>query len=334
MFNKVCIVGAGAIGGLLGARFAATGRCTVSALARGETLAALREHGWRLQHGDAVMSLPMHAADDARELGVQDLVVIAVKGPAIAQVARSIGPLMGPDTAVLPAVNGVPWWFTSGVAALGDEPLASVDPGGAVAAALPAHRVIGCVVHAQATRTAPGCVTQGLGKGLIVGEAEGGDTARLHALHALLGEAGFDATLSADIRRDVWFKLWGNVTMNPVSALTGATADRILDDPLVRAFCSAAMQEAAAIGERIGCRIDQSPEDRHAVTRKLGAFKTSMLQDAEAGRPLELDAIVGAVHEIGARVGVATPCIDALLGLTRLFARGRGLDPGSPMAPG
>jgi 2-dehydropantoate 2-reductase len=146
-------------------------------------------------------------------------------------------------------------------------------------------------------------------------------------LRALLANAGFDVTLSPRIRNDVWYKLWGNLTMNPVSALTGATADRILGDPLVRAFCSAAMTEAATIGERIGCRIEQSPEDRHAVTRKLGAFKTSMLQDAEAGRAIELDAIVAAVREIGARVGVATPNIDALLGITRLFARVRRLYP-------
>lgn len=323
MFNRICIVGAGAIGGLIGARLAAAGSCEVSALARGETLAALREHGWRLRHGRGLIQTPVHATADARELGPQDLVVIAVKGPAMSQVAQAVVPLLGEGTVVLPAVNGVPWWFSARVAALGTEPLASVDPDGAIARTLPAHRVIGCVVHAQATRMAPGLVAEGLGKGLILGEAEGGETPRLRALLGLLGEAGFNATFSTDIRRDVWFKLWGNVTMNPVSALTGATADRILDDPLVRSFCSAAMQEAAAIGERIGCRIEQSPEDRHAVTRKLGAFKTSMLQDLEAGRALELDAIVGAVHEIGQRVGIATPCIGALLGLTRLMASRR-----------
>jgi len=327
MFNKICIVGAGAIGSLIGARLAATGRCEVSALARSDTLAALREHGWRLQHGDARFAAPARASDHAHELGPQDLVVIAVKGPAMAQVAQSIGPLLGRDTAVLPAVNGVPWWFAQGIAALGAEPLASVDPGGGIAAALPLHRMIGGVVHAQASRAADGLVTQGKGNTLIVGEPDGSDSPRLRALHALLGEAGFDVNATPDIRREIWFKLWGNLTMNPVSALTGATADRILDDPLVRGYCSAAMAEAAEIGARIGCRIEQSPEDRHAVTRKLGAFKTSMLQDVEAGRPLELDAIVGAVQEIGARVGVATPCIGALLGLTRLFARGRGLYP-------
>jgi 2-dehydropantoate 2-reductase len=166
-----------------------------------------------------------------------------------------------------------------------------------------------------------------MGRGLIVGECFGGETERVRQVVALLAEAGFEATLSADIRRDIWFKLWGNMTMNPVSALTGATADRVLADPLVRAFNSAAMAEAAAIGARIGCPIAQSPEERHAITAKLGAFKTSMLQDVEAGRPIELDALVGAVREIGQRLGQPTPNIDALLGLARLFGQVRGLYP-------
>jgi 2-dehydropantoate 2-reductase len=142
-----------------------------------------------------------------------------------------------------------------------------------------------------------------------------------------LAQAGFEAKASTDVRRDAWYKLWGNLTMNPVSALTGATGDRVLADPLVREFCSQAMREAAAIGACVGCPIDQSPEDRHAITSRLGAFRTSMLQDVEAGRAIELDAIVGAVREIGQRVGVATPAIDALLGLTRLMGQVRGLYP-------
>jgi 2-dehydropantoate 2-reductase len=164
-----------------------------------------------------------------------------------------------------------------------------------------------------------------MGAGLIVGEPAGGRSARVERLVAELARAGFDAKLSERIQQDIWYKLWGNMTMNPVSAITGATGDRILDDPLVRAFCSAAMAEAAAIGAKIGCGVTQSAEDRNAVTRKLGAFKTSMLQDVEAGRPIELDAIVAVVREIGQKVGVPTPNIDALLGLTRLFARVRGL---------
>jgi 2-dehydropantoate 2-reductase len=324
---KVCIVGAGAIGGFIGARLAAAGQAEVSALARGATLAALESQGWRLRQADALLCAPARASADAAALGPQDLVVIAVKAPAMAEVARAAGPLFGPATVALPAMNGVPWWFGQGIAALGPAPLASVDPAGAIAAAIPLERVIGCVVHASAATAEPGLVLHKMGDGLIIGEPAGAMSARLRSLGDLLSAAGFSVTLSPHIRRDIWYKLWGNLTINPVSALTGATADRILDDPLVRAFCSAAMREAAAIGARIGCAIAESPEERHAVTRALGAFKTSMLQDAERGRPLELDTIVAAVREIGARVGVATPSIDALLGLARLFAQTRGLYP-------
>jgi 2-dehydropantoate 2-reductase len=144
----------------------------------------------------------------------------------------------------------------------------------------------------------------------------------------LLCRAGFDATVSTDIRQDIWYKLWGNMTMNPVSAITGASVDRIMADPQVLAFCTAAMHEAAAVGARIGCAVAQSPQDRHAVTRKLGAFRTSMQNDVDAGRAIELDALVTVVCEIAARLQIATPNIDALLGLTRLFARVRGLYPG------
>lgn len=325
---KACIVGAGAIGGFIGTRLAASGRLDVSAFARGATLEALQAHGWRLRQGDALVRGPVAAASsDAHDLGVQDLVVVAVKGPALAAVAANIAPLIGPETIVLPAMNGVPWWFSQGNAALGDAPLDSVDPGGRIAAAIGIGHVVGCVVHASTAVVEPGLVQHKMGQGLIIGEPGGGASARVRDLGGLLAGAGFDVTVSNDIRYDVWYKLWGNMTMNPVSALTGATADRLLDDPLVLEFCSAAMREAAAIGERIGCRVEQSAEDRQAVTRKLGAFKTSMLQDVEAGRQIELDSIVGAVHEIGRRVGVATPNIDAILGLTRLFGRVHGLYP-------
>jgi len=322
---KVCIIGAGAIGGFIGTRLAAAGAVQVSALARGATLAALRRHGWRLQQGGALVQAPASASDDAAELGVQDLVVIAVKGPALTDVARRIAPLLDAQTLVLPAMNGVPWWFGSGVAALGGAPLESVDPGGEIGAAIPADQVVGCVVHASASTAEPGLVLHKMGQGLIVGEPAGGRSDRVQAVADLLARAGFDVTHSADVRRDIWYKLWGNLTMNPVSAITGATADRVLADPLVREFCSQAMREAAAIGALLGCPIGQSPADRHAITAKLGAFKTSMLQDVEGGRPIELDAIVGVVRELGQRLGVATPAIDALFGLARLFGQVRGI---------
>ncbi|NRF65482.1 2-dehydropantoate 2-reductase [Aquincola sp. S2] len=325
--TKVCIAGAGAIGGFIGTRLAAAGRAEVSALARGATLNALRTHGWRLDINGQRIAAPARASDRAAELGAQDLVVIAVKGPALAEVAASIAPLLGPETLVLPAMNGVPWWFCQRQPGIGETPLASVDPGGLIARAIPFEQLIGCVVHASTSSPEPGRVQHRMGHGLIVGEPTGGRSPRAQGVADLLAHAGFELTHSADVRYDIWYKLWGNLTMNPVAALTGATVDQVLADPLLRSFCSAAMREAAAIGARIGCPIAQTPEDRHAVTAKLGAFKPSMLQDVEAGRALELDAIVGAVVEIGARLGVPTPHTSALLGLARLFGRVRGLYP-------
>jgi 2-dehydropantoate 2-reductase len=327
---KVCIIGAGAIGGFIGTKLARAGQAQVSALARGATLQALRTHGWRLQQGGALLQAPVLASDRAAELGAQDLVIIAVKGPALADVARGIAPLLGPQTLVLPAMNGVPWWFGHAVEALGTAPLDSVDPGGHIAAAIHAERVIGCVVHAATLTSEPGLVVHRVGQGLIIGEPAGGRSERVQRIADLLSHAGFETTHSADVRRDIWYKLWGNMTMNPVSAITGATADLVLADPLVRAFSSSAMREAAAIGARVGCPIEQSPEDRHAITGKLGAFKTSMLQDVEAGRAIELDAIVGVVRELGQRLAVPTPAIDALFGLARLFGQVHGLYPRQP----
>src|SRR3984893_9459106 len=295
---KVCVVGAGAIGGFLGTRLAATGEVSVAALARGATLVALRDQGWRLQTGAALGNAPPAAiSDDPSALGPQDLIIITVKGQALPALAPTLTPLIAADTLVLPAMNGVPWWFSDGIAALGARPLESVDPGGGIAATIAGRQVIGCVVHASATTAAPGITLLGMGRGLIIGEPAGGRSARVQALGGLLTRAGFEVTCSQRIRYDIWYKLWGNMTMNPVSALTGATMDRVLDDALVRAFCSAAMAEAAAIGARIGCEVRESPQEPHAGTRKLGAFKTSMLQDVEALRPLELDALVGAVRE-------------------------------------
>lgn len=324
---RICVVGAGAIGGFLGTRLAASG-ARVAALARGTTLVALRDHGWRLQQaGQPLQAAVAGASDDARELGPQDVVILSIKAPALPRLAPQLRPLLTPDTLVLPAMNGVPWWFTAGLEALGPQPLRSIDPEGAIAAAIPLSRVIGCVVHASAGTIAPGIAVHRRGMQLIIGEPDGADSPRLQGLAKLLAGAGFEVSCSRRIRYDIWYKLWGNMTMNPVSALTGATLDRVLGDELLRSFCSRAMAEAAAVGASIGCAVSESAEDRHAVTARLGAFKTSMLQDAEAGRTLELDALVGAVREIGARVGVATPNIDAIFALTRLFARVRGLYP-------
>lgn len=324
---KVCIYGAGAIGGWMGAHLARQG-CTLSAVARGATLQALQQNGLVLKQGDQDIRVAVNARQNPAELGVQDLVIVAVKAPAMADVARHMAPLLGPETVVLTAMNGVPWWFLQGFGgALSGTTLQSVDPSGVIAQHIPAAQVIGGVVHASCSVDAPGVIRHHFGNGLILGEPSGGETPRVQALVALLVQAGFNATVSAQIQKDVWYKLWGNMTINPISAFTGATTDVILDDPLVRDFVSSVMLEAKAIGERMGIPIAQTPEDRHAVTRKLGTFRTSMLQDVDAGKPVELDALVSSVRELGVLTGVATPFTDALLGLSRLHARGLGLYP-------
>jgi 2-dehydropantoate 2-reductase len=236
--------------------------------------------------------------------------------------------LIGRHTVVLTAMNGVPWWFLDGFGgALAGARLQAVDQGGLIAGAIPARHVIGGVVHASCSVDAPGIIRHHFGNGLIIGEPAGGTSERVEALATLLQRAGLNATVSPQIQKDIWYKLWGNMTVNPVSALTGATTDRILGDELVRGFISSVMLEAKAIGERLGIPIAQEPADRHAVTLKLGAFKTSMLQDVEARKPVELDALVGVVRELGQLTGVSTPFTDALLGLSRLQVQTLGLYP-------
>ena len=326
---KITVVGLGAIGGLVAARLALAGH-EVSGLARGATLAAVQARGLRLVTGGEEQAVPLRASADAAALGPQDLVIVALKGQALAEAGTALQALMGAQTIVMPAMNGVPWWFLQTLPAAAPparRELLSIDPDGRIATAVPLARVLGCVVHITSASPEPGLVRHGFGERLIVGEPGGGASARTDAVCAALAQAGFKAEASTDIRHDIWYKLWGNMTMNPVSALTGAATDHILDDPLVRTFILRTMAEAAQIGALIGCPIAQSGEERVALTRELGGFKTSMLQDALAGRALELDALVSAVREIGERLALATPNIDALLGLTRLMARERGLYP-------
>ena len=322
---KVCIYGAGAIGGWIGHALARAG-CSVSVIARGATLDALQMHGLRLNQGGSVTSQAVGSSSLPADLGVQDLVVLAVKAPSLPEVAAQIAPLLGPNTVVLTAMNGVPWWFLQGFGgALAGTRLTSTDPSGALAQAIAAPHIIGCVVHASCSVQEPGLIHHHFGKQLFVGEPSGEKTARVLQLAALLEKAGFEAPVSERIQKDIWFKLWGNMTLNPISAITGATTDLILKDDLVRGFASRVMLEAKEIGARIGIAIDQQPEDRHQITRKHGVFKTSMLQDVEAGKAVELDALVSSVRELGQLTQVPTPFTDALLGLARLKAQVKGL---------
>ena len=330
---KVCIYGAGAIGGWIGSHLAQTGH-EISVVARGATLQALKKNG--LQFIQTQPSLITHhaqvkASDQPADLGPQDVVIVAVKAPGMLEVARNMGPLLAPHTMVMTAMNGVPWWVFNGFGGeLNGTRLNTIDPEGQIDHAIPAHHVVGCVVHASCSLDAPGVVRHHFGQGLILGEsAQQSDQVaeRVQQLVTHLQTAGFNASASAQIQKDVWYKLWGNMTVNPISAFTGATTDLIMQDDLVCDFVSRIMVEAKLIGEKIGIPIAQTPEDRHAVTRKLGAFKTSMLQDVEAGKVVELDALVSVVRELGQLTQVSTPYTDALLGLSRLHARVHGLYP-------
>jgi len=326
------VCGVGAVGGLVAARLARAG-VDVSLVARGATLQNIRENGLVLLEGDGRQSFEIVATDEPGELGPQDLVVLAVKTTALDLAVRHVQPLLTPDSHVLPAINGIPWWFFDGLSdAPADLRLPSLDPAGILSRSIPADRIVGSVVHVSASCPEPGTVRHSAGNGLILGYPSRPRDERLDVVAETLRAGAFDVELSNQIQRDIWYKLWGNMTMNPLSAITGATMDRILDDPLVRAFASRCMTEAAEVGGRIGLSIAEDPEARHAVTRELGAVRTSMLQDVDAGKKVELDALVAVVRELAEVIGVATPNIDTLLGLARVHARVRGLYPeGGPV---
>jgi len=326
--KRVCtaVVGAGAIGGLLAAALGRAGH-QVSMLARGHTLAAIRQHGVRIVADDASAgAVHVRAEGDCSALGVQDFVVVALKAQALPGLAASLRPMVGPETLIVTAMNGLPWWFLDGLRApAGAAPLEAVDPGGRVSAVLPAERAIGCVVHLSAASEAPGVVKRGRGNRLIVGPARTDCAGAARAFADGLAAGGFDAESTDDIRAEIWAKLWGNMNMNPLSALTGSSADRLLDDPLTHALVLRMMEEADAIGQRLGLSTGMSAPQRVAVTRELGSFKTSMLQDMEAGRSLEIDPILGVFPELGRRLDVPTPFCDAVLGLLRQRAANSGL---------
>jgi 2-dehydropantoate 2-reductase len=314
---NICVVGAGAIGGWIAARLVLSGH-EVSMVARGETQAAIdTEELWITDVGDR-RCVAVATSADPSDLGPQDLVVLAVKAPALPHIAASLEPLIAPGTQVVPMLNGVPWWFTG-------DPLWSVDPEMTIADAFPIGQVAGCVVHASCYRAAPNHVVVKHADKLILGEPGGGPSERIERLCTLFQNAGIRCEPSDNVRRSIWYKLWGNATINPMSALTRSTADRLLEDPAIRALMAEAMDELAAVGAEIGCPISEGAEDRMAVTARLGAFKSSMLQDVEAGRPIEVEALLGAPREIAERAGMATPQLDRLYAMTRLMGENLGL---------
>jgi 2-dehydropantoate 2-reductase len=318
---RVCVAGAGAVGGLIAARLAAAGE-SVSVLARGAHLRAIRDEGLLLEDGDSRTVVKIVASDDAAALDRQDILFVALKAHSLRDAAASLAPLVGPDTLIVPAMNGVPWWFFHRFGGkLAGTRLDAVDPKGEIACTLPPEQVLGAVVHLSSTTPAPGVIRRGKGNLLLVGDLSGEESPRLAKVIATLGKAGFDARATREIQREVWLKLWGNMNMNPISALTGSTADVVYDDPLTLALVREMMNEAAAVGAALGIDMGMSVDERIAVTRQLGVFKTSMLQDFEAGRTPEIDAILAAPCEIGGRLGIPMPWSKTVLGLVRQRAR-------------
>ena len=300
---NICVVGAGAIGAWVAAKLALSGE-RVMALTRSGALDRIEIS----ERGDT------QKATLIRFDGPADLLVVAVKANALGAAVSSAKRWIGPGTVILPMLNGVPWWFVDGMQ------LRSVDPEGTIAGAFPLDQIIGCVVHASCSRSAAGRVLVKHADKLIIGEPGGEPSERLARLYAILDRAGLRPDQTANVRRAIWYKLWGNATINPLSALTRATCDKILADPDCRDWMLEGMAELAAIGAAIGCAITESGEDRMAVTARLGAFKTSMLQDVEAERPIELEALLGAPREIAGAHGIGTPALDRLYGVTKLMA--------------
>jgi 2-dehydropantoate 2-reductase len=328
---KITIVGAGAIGGYFAARLAHSGQ-EVSILARGKTLENIRDHGIRLDSEGTHFAERVKASDRAADLGPQDVVIITVKAPALPAAAQSIASLLGAQTSVVPAVNGIPWWyFLNAGGKLAGHRLHSVDPEGATEAAIAAARVVGCVVFPACSSIEPGYVKHASGNRVVFGEpggdGTGGTSERVTQIAEAFKAAGFGAESSANIRREIWLKLLGNLCFNPVSALMGCTTDRMIDDPRLHALFVGVMTEALALGTALGIPVDIKPAERIAITRKLGAVKTSMLQDVEAGRPLEVEGIVGAAVEAAEAIGHPAPLLSAVYALVRRRADVLGLLP-------
>ena len=321
---KVCIYGAGAVGGLIAARLVQAGH-EVSVVARGAHLAAIREKGLRVLSGGKEFTVRLKAEQDPSKLGPQDVVVVAVKAQNLGEVAAAIGPLIGADTAIVTAMNGVPWWFFDRLPyGSGKLRLESLDPGGTLSRAMPTERIVGCVIHLAASTPEPGLISHGMGERLILGEPGGKNSARTQTIVEALNAAGFEATASPFIEKDFWVKLIGNVSFNPVAALTLASANRLIDDEYVKAYMIAIMKECLAIGRAVGVDAAIDPEARMDMARKLGKFKPSTLQDMEAGKSLEIDGLLIGTLEIARKAGVAAPFTESLAGLARLRAESTG----------
>ncbi len=322
---KVCIYGAGAIGGYLGVQLALAG-ADVSLVARGAHLAAMRENGLKLLIGDEERIIHPRCTDNPAELGVQDYVIICLKAHSITGVIEAMKPLIGEQTRIITAVNGIPYWyFYKHGNEFQNSTLESIDPGGRQWQELGPQRAIGCIVYPATEIEAPGVIRHVYGDKFPLGEPSGERTADVERLAAMFEKAGLKVPVLERIRDEIWLKLWGNVCLNPISALTHATLDVICSDPGTRATAKAMMIEAQTIAETFGVKFRVDVERRIEGARKVGAHKTSMLQDLERGRPMEIDPLVTVVQEMGRLTGIPTPSLDAVLALVAQRASIAGL---------
>ncbi|MGB1443197.1 MAG: 2-dehydropantoate 2-reductase [Paracoccaceae bacterium] len=322
---KVCIFGAGAIGGYMGVKLAKAG-ADVSLVARGPHLAAMQEKGLTLIEEGETTTVPVTASDDPAALGVQDYVIVTLKAHSVPPVVSKMAPLIGPNTTIVSGVNGVPWWYFHKLEGAHEGTrLDSVDPGNVQWNGFGPDRVLGCVVYPAAEVIEPGVIKHIEGNRFSLGEPDGSKSDRAQALSKILANAGLKAPVRPKLRDEIWVKLWGNLSFNPISALTHATLDVLCTDEGTRAVARNMMVEAQEIAERLGVKFPIDVDRRIAGGAAVGAHRTSMLQDLDQGRPMEIDALVASVQELGRVTGVPTPTIDTVLGLIRLRARTAGL---------
>ncbi len=315
--TSVCVFGAGAIGGFLAARLAAIG-ADVSVVARGPHLAAMQADGLTLQSGGETTTTRPRVASDTAALGLQDYVVITLKAHSLAPALPQLAPLIGPHTTIVAGVNGLPWWYFYGLAGpFRDRQVAAVDPDGALWAGLPPAQTLGCIVYPAAEIAAPGVIAHSFGDRFSLGEPDGSRSQRADTLSKLLIGAGLKAPVRPRLRDELWVKLWGNMAFNPISALTTATLDVITGDPGSRAVARAMMLEGQAVAEALGVTFAIDVDKRLAGGAEVGRHRTSMLQDLELGRPLEIEALLGAVVEVAGWVDVPVPLSTAVLALVR-----------------
>ncbi len=321
---RIVIVGAGAIGGYIGARLARAG-ADVVLFARGPHLRAMQERGLRVTGADGDFDVRPQVASDLAEIGRADFVVLGVKAHSLTAIAPKLAPLLGPDTAVVSTQNGIPWWYFQGHGGeLDGLRLERIDPGGAIAAAIEPRRIVGSLAYFSTDIAAPGVIHHTDGNRITFGEPDGSRSDRVKGIAEALVAAGFRCPITTRIRQEIWVKLLGNVAFNPISALTDATLEEMLRHPETSRLVRDVMSETEAVAAKLGIELPVTIEQRMAGAAKVGAHKTSMLQDREAGRPMEIEAIVGAVVELGERVGVPMPATRAVYACIKLLDENRG----------